>query len=213
PFIRKILIKRTESLSPGESIEIIGKHDEEIASIASEPIGANTNGTLLADITKRDSGIHLKITLQPDDEYKSIYRGPETGFSDEHLDIDTLTTKLNNEIRNNLPITGYGEAASKLLKIMKKVERLKKNPKDKKTIELVYKSSVSLSSLSKEYGFVKISQLAENFALLFAAYARNGEVDKASIPVLLKTVAMFEKMIDGSSGVDVNSLISKISRV
>ncbi len=210
PFIRMALVKRTEAMNSGESIEIIGKNEADIASIASEPIDIHTNGNLSADISKRNGEIHLKITLEETDEYTPLYS--ESHPDAKEVNIDHLATKLNEEIKKNLSIADFEEKASKLLTDLRGVEKLKKDNKDKKLINSVRDSSASLSSLSRRYGFIRIYQLSESMSILFETYWQKGEVEKASLPTILKTVNMLEKMVEDISGADVDSLISRISR-
>ncbi len=208
PLVREILFKRTESLSPGESIELIGKREGDIALIAAEPIEhPQVRGTLIADVSTKDNGeVHLKITLQMERQ--------EAG-EPTHLDvnIDHLTELFNQDIRKNTKVSEFEAKASQLVKELEETKTLTRNPKDKKTIASVSKAAKSLGSLSRKHGFVKISQLSESLSVLFDAYLENGAADKSSLPIVMQTIEMLDKMVgELSQGPDVDYLVSKISR-
>ncbi len=209
PFVRKILVKRTESLRPGERIEIIGKSEEEMASIASEPIDAQANGNLVAEVTKKPGEVHLRITL----EREIVHSALQLGAEELGVSIDHLANMVNTEVGKHSGTPEYEKEAVKLIGVMREAKKLKKNPGDKKTIQNVYRASCSMSSLSKKYGFARISQLADSMAVLFKEYTENGKADPAAIPIIWQTVEMMEKMTQELAfGPDVDSLVSKISR-
>jgi hypothetical protein len=200
PFVREVLVKRTGSMGEGESIEIIGKREEDIALIAAEPIDAQAKGTLLADVESRGGEVHLKITLK-------------RNLQHEFGDIEKLAEKINLEVKKNTKVEDYEIKAIRLVKVIQEADKLKKTPKDKKAIKEIYAASSSLSLLSKRYGFIRIAQLSETVAILFKAYSEKGAVDTASLPIIGETALMIERMIgDLSGGPDVDSIVSKISR-
>lgn len=210
PFVRKILVKRTESLNQGDSIEIIGKREEDIALIAAEPIDAHANGMLVADVSSKGGEMHLKITLQREE----IKQAAPEGRSGAEIDIEHLTEMLNLDIRKNTKLSEYEQESLAMLKRMSEgVDRLEKKPNDKKVIEGVYKASESLASHSKKHGFVKITQMADSMSVLFKAYIEKGTADPASVPIIRQTIQMLEKMVmETSNGSDVDSLVHQISR-
>ncbi len=204
-FVRKVLVNRTESLAPGESIELIGKREEDIALIAEEPIQhPEVRGVLTADLSMKETGeVHLKITLQRE---RAKAGEPEAN-------IDHLTELFNQDIKKNMGIPEYEAKATGLVGELRKAQKLTKNHKDRKTMESICKASKALGSLSKKYGFVKISQLSDSMAVLFDAYLEKGGADPASLPIVLQTVEMLERMVaELSHGPDVDYLVSRISR-
>ncbi|MFH0817262.1 MAG: hypothetical protein V1909_01375 [Candidatus Micrarchaeota archaeon] len=211
PLVRKILVKRTESLEPGDCIELIGKRENDIALIASEPIDhPRVSGTLVADVNAKDNGeIHLKITLLREHAHAKMEHAP--GEAD--VNIEHLTEIFNKDITENMGAPEFEMKASELIGDLWDVERLVNAPKEKKTIASVCKAAESLSKLSKKYGFTKISQLSESVAILFEAYLEKGTADSSSLPIVIQTVGMLEKMVgELSQGPGVDYLVSQISR-
>ncbi|MFH1470351.1 MAG: hypothetical protein ABIF01_01240, partial [Candidatus Micrarchaeota archaeon] len=129
PFVRKVLFKRTESMKPGDCIELIGKRHEDIELIASEPIEhPQVVGTLVADVMAKENGeIHLKITLQKKEE-------PGAGLVSHEVNIDHLAEIFNLDIKKNMKITDYEVKAAALVKEIREAEKLLDNPDDKKTM-------------------------------------------------------------------------------
>ncbi len=212
PFVRRALVRRTESMMPGESIEVIGKREEDIALIASEPIDARANGSLIADISDKDGEVHLKITLMMEQEKPLT---PEEAPTPEQLNanIERLSIIVNRELGKNSKVAEYEREALKLMKEIEVYRKLEKHPKDRKSIEKVYKASSSLSELSKKVGFSRIHQLADCLSVLFKAYHEKGASDPAAAPIVRQTVQMMAKMMESlSGGQDVDSLVRKISR-
>ena len=208
PLIRRILFKRTESMSPGESIELIGKREDDIALIASEPIEhPQVRGTLIAEVSTKENGeVHLKITLQQE------MAEPGEPVRAE-INIDHLTELFNQDIRKNTKVSEYEAKALQLVKKLEEAKTLTKNPKDRGTIASVSDAAKSLGSLSRKHGFVKISQLSESLSVLFEAYLENGAADKSSLLIVMQTVEMLDKMVgELSQGPDVDYLVSRISR-